>query len=421
MKSESEAADGRTDIAIVGGGMVGATLALLLAAQRRQWRISLIEAAAFAAPDQPHYQPSFDARATALAAGSVELLAELQLWPALARHAGPIRQVHVSDRGHPGGSLIDAAEYGLDALGYVVPNSWLGSVLLQRLRQQPNIRCIAPAKVDALSVTAAGAELTVSSADKREILQAQVAVIADGAHSPLRAAIGIDAEVSDYRQSAIIANVATEQAHRGIAYERFTARGPLALLPLGQGGDGHCSALVWTHATARAEAVAALDDDEFLRQLQAAFGFRLGRFTRVGRRQAYPLQLIVAGEQVRSAVAVMGNAAHFLHPVAGQGFNLALRDCAALAETLALAARRGQRLGELAVLQQYQRLQALDQQLTVGFSDTVTRLFSNASLPAVLLRNLGFLALDALPLAKTWFGRQTMGSAGRRPRLRGNG
>ncbi|TQV69700.1 2-octaprenyl-6-methoxyphenyl hydroxylase [Exilibacterium tricleocarpae] len=410
--------DTETDIAIVGGGMVGATLALLLAAERHDWRVTLIEALPLAAPQQPHYQPSFDARSTAIAAGSAAVLEGLGVWSILAQHATPIRQVHVSDRGHLGGTLIDSGEHGLEALGYVVENAWLGSVLLQRLGQQDNIRCLAPATVEALRFDRRGAVLDLRGDGEPQRLRCRLAVVADGAQSPLRSALGIDVTVTDYHQSAVIANVAFEQPHAGVAYERFTERGPLAILPLQGPRDCGRGALVWTRPSARAEEIMALDEREFLQRLQSCFGFRLGRFTRAGQRHAYPLQLITAAEQVRSALAVMGNAAHFLHPVAGQGFNLALRDCAALAETLSEAQGRGQGPGELSVLQTYVERQARDQLLTTGFSDTITRLFSTSRLPAAVLRNLGFFGLDLLPPAKAWLEQQTMGHAGRRARLR---
>ncbi|MEC8427400.1 MAG: FAD-dependent monooxygenase, partial [Pseudomonadota bacterium] len=202
--------------------------------------------------------------------------------------------------------------------------------------------------------------------------------------------------------------------HCGVAYERFTDQGPMALLPLA-GTDGQQSALVWTQPTAQANAVLSLSDSDFLQVLQQRFGFRLGHMIGVGKRDSYPLQLMVAKEQVRSGIAVMGNAAHFLHPVAGQGFNLALRDCAALADTLARAQRQGQHLGALSVLQGYEQAQLLDQQATIQFSDKLTKLFSSSALPAAALRALGFLGLEGLPPAKQLLAAQTMGQAGRRP------
>ena len=407
------------DVAIVGGGMVGASLACLLAQSCSDQRIALIEAFAMpnGKPDAP-LRPSFDARSTALAQGSVEIFQQLGLWSTLAQHATPLHQVHVSDRGHFGGSVIDAAEQGLDALGYVVENRWLGAVLLQQMQAYDNITCIAPARVTSLQPRRDGALLQVSAADASPApLCCKLAVIADGGDSPLRKALGIQTQNTDYGQQAIVANVAFDQSHQQVAYERFTDQGPLALLPLGEGTDNHRSALVWTQPQDRAEAIMGLSDPAFLAELQQRFGYRLGHFTKVGERSAYPLHLVAACEQVRSHIVLMGNAAHSLHPVAGQGFNLALRDCATLVEVLREGERCGAALGKLSQLQEYQRRQHLDQTSTIRFSDTMAQLFSTAQLPAAVLRHLGFLGLELLPAAKDLLARQSMGKAIRSPRL----
>lgn len=254
----------------------------------------------------------------------------------------------------------------------------------------------------------------VFSGGQEQTIHTQLVIIADGADSPLRASLGIDVDIEKYHQTAIIANVALSNPHDGVAYERFTDEGPMALLPLG-GKDGCESALVWTQPEDQADAILALDDEAFMEQLQQRFGFRLGHFKSVGKRDAYPLQLMLAKEQVRSSLVVMGNAAHFLHPVAGQGFNLALRDCAALTTVLAKARRAQQPLGALKVLQQYEQQQQLDQQATIQFSDKLTRLFSTAALPSAGLRALGFLGLETLPGAKQLLASQTMGQTSRRP------
>lgn len=414
------------DIAIVGGGMVGASLACLLANAHTGWRIALIEAFPFPAGDsgkEPLYQPSFDARSSAIAQGSVEIFQELGLWQTLRRHATPIEQVHVSDRGHLGGSVIDAREHGIEAVGYVVENAWLGSVLLKRVQQLDNVRCLAPGKVRRLQPRQRGAQLSVEGEGQqtREI-RCQLAVIADGGDSPLRKALGIETKTREYRQHAIIANVSFSEPHRHIAYERFTDSGPLALLPMSSSAsdktDSCRSALVWTQPDEQVERILGLSDEEFLAELQERFGFRAGHFTRVGERSAYPLKLVTACEQVRSSVAIMGNAAHFLHPVAGQGFNLALRDCATLVDVLREAQAQQECLGSIAVLQRYLRLQALDQEATIQFSDAITRLFSTARLPAAVLRHLGFLGLELLPAAKGLLAQQAMGKTGRRARVR---
>lgn len=396
------------DIAIIGGGMVGASLALLLARKNPQWTIALLEARSFSRGD---YRPSFDARSTAIAHGSVEILQALGIWSALAQEATAIQQVHVSDAGHFMGGLIKADDYQLDAVGYVIPNAWIGQVLDAQLHTQANIQLLAPAQVSKLTPRQTGATLQLASGEQ---LNCKLAVIADGSDSPLRAALGIETQTRDYGQQAIIANVAFSEPHKHVAYERFTDQGPLALLPLGKSAAACESALVLTLPHDVAQDAMRMSDAEFLQHLQGRFGHRLGKFMRVGERHAYDLQLISASEQVRSHVALVGNAAHYLHPVAGQGFNLSLRDCLCLADALLQGERAGKALGELRVLQEYLHRQQLDQQLTTEFSDKLVRLFSSASLPLIALRHLGFIGLDMLPAAKARFAAQTMGTAGAR-------
>jgi len=304
---------------------------------------------------------------------------------------------------------------GVEALGYVVANAWIGRVLVNHLQSLANVEVLAPATVTHLQPLPRGARLEISADGNAIELTTQLAIIADGAQSPLRAALGIDNQVQDYQQTAIIANIGLEQSHNGIAYERFTDQGPMALLPLGGSLEGRSSALVWTQPSDKAEQILALSDDDFLQHLQQRFGHRLGRLASVGKRDSYPLSLSVAKEQIRSSIVVMGNAAHFLHPVAGQGFNLALRDCAALTATLKAEALSEQPvLGSLSTLNRYMDQQRLDQQATIHFSDQLTKLFSTAELPQAALRALGFIGLECVPPVKQWLAKQTMGDAGRR-------
>ncbi len=368
------------DIAIIGGGMVGTSLASLLAASQPQLRIALIEAQPFAQADELHFQSSFDARSTALSYGTATILRELGLWETLQQHITPIVQVHVSDRGHFLGGVIDAKENNLDAVGYVIENAWLGNVLLAHVQAQKNIQCFTSSTVTALTPQQDCALLNVQTDAQHFFIKTSLAVIADGGDSPLRAALGIGTQTRAYGQTAIITNVEFSEPHCGVAYERFTADGPVALLPLGESNNAQQSALVWT---------------------------------RVAKRFAYPLQLVLAEEQIRSHIVLLGNAAHFLHPVAGQGFNLALRDCVCLVETLRDAIALHQSPGDLSVLQAYLRKQALDQQLTIEFSDKLVRLFSNDQLPLIALRHLGLLSLESIPFIKNQFIAQTMGTAGR--------
>ena len=398
------------DIAIIGGGMVGASLALLLAQQKPDWTIAVLEAQVFEDLDRAH--ENFDARSTAISHGSVEIFRDLGVWNILSQHATAISKVHVSDAGHFMGGLIDSAAYELDAVGCVIPNAWLGRALLEQLKSFDNIQYITPVRVERLIPLQKGAQLTLQSAEQSLNLNCKLAVIADGGSSPLRAALGIDSRIKNYNQKALIANVAYSEPHNNIAYERFTEQGPLALLPLGKSAAARESALVLTLPSDQANEIFALSDNELLQHLQQRFGNRLGKFLRIGERHIYDLKLVTASEQIRSHIVLVGNAAHFLHPVAGQGFNLSLRDCVCLVNSLIQGEAQGNSLGELSVLQDYLRQQMQDQTLTIEFSDKLVRLFSSSSLPLMALRHLGFVGLDLLPTVKTQFAAQTMGTAG---------
>lgn len=391
----------RFNLAIVGGGLVGASLALALqaGARERGWKIVLIEP--FAPGDA--YQPSYDARSSALSFGARRIYEQLGLWQDIARRAEPILQIQVSDRGRFGATRLSALEEGVPALGYVVENAWLGQCLWQGLDPEV-ISWRVPAEVRKMQPVAGGYRLSLS--DETE-LDCDLAILADGGRSSLREQLGIGVRQRPYGQSALIANISPAEAHCGQAFERFTDQGPMALLPL---PENRC-ALVWTRTGDDTQRLAALDERSFLRELQDVFGYRLGRLCQVGARHVYPLTLVEADEQVRSHLVVLGNAAHSLHPIAGQGFNLSLRDADALARTLLESA---QAPGDLATLQRYRDRQQLDQQLTVGFSDKVTRLFGSTKSAVTAGRNLGLLGLDLLPPAKRWFARQAMG-LGTRP------
>jgi 2-octaprenyl-6-methoxyphenol hydroxylase len=386
----------RVNLAIIGGGLVGASLALALqdTARQRGWHIALIE------PFAPgsEYQPSYDARSTALSYGSRLIYERLGLWQCIAQRAEPIQQIHVSDRGRFGAARLQAIEEGVPALGYVVENAWIGHCLWQALDADViEWRC--PAEVVGMQRVDDGYRLTLND---ETCLDCDLAILADGGRSALREQLGIVVTSKPYGQSALIANVSPLEAHRGQAFERFTDDGPMAMLPL---SDNRC-ALVWTRASADAERLLRVSEANFLAELQQAFGYRLGALQQVGARHLYPLSLVEAQEQVRAHLVVLGNAAHSLHPIAGQGYNLSLRDTLALAEVLIGSDAP---LGDFTTLQRYQQRQQRDQNMTVGFSDQVTRLFSNAQPLLATGRNLGLLGLDLLPPAKRWFARQAMG------------
>ncbi len=383
-------------LAIIGGGLVGASLALALqqGARQRGWQIHLVEP--FAPGEE--YQPSYDARSTALSYGTRLIYQRLGLWAQIAERAEPILHIHVSDSGRPGAARLNARTEGVPALGYVVENAWIGHCLWQALDDRVVTRHC-PAEVEHLQAQADGYRLAFTDGQR---LDCALAVLADGGRSGLREQLGIELEREPYGQTALIANITPGKPHGGQAFERFTDQGPMAMLPL---RDDRC-ALVWTRPEQDASRLAALNEADFLAELQQAFGYRLGALQQVGARHLDPLALIEAREQVRAGLAVLGNAAHSLHPIAGQGYNLSLRDTQALAETLL---RSEAPLGDLSVLQGYQRRQRLDQRMTIGFSDQLTRLFADSGTLMVAGRNLGLVGLDLVPPAKRWFTRQAMG------------
>lgn len=398
---------GKFDVVIAGGGLVGAALACALA--DLPLRILVVEAV----PPRAAGQPSYDDRSSALAYGSQRIVAGLGLWSALAPEAAPIQHIHISDRGRLGRAELHAAEHGVPALGYVVPNRALGQALYARLATLGNVTLRCPAKVVAVDPSGPRARCTIEDAAGRETLDAALAVVADGAGSELRAQLGIEVSRFTYGQSAVIANVTAERPAAGWAFERFTEQGPVALLPR---ASGDLAAIVTVAADA-AEALAGGPPQAYATLLAERFGDRLGAFTRIGARAHYPLALTRATSQVVGRAVVVGNAAHALHPVAAQGFNLSLRDVAALAEVVADALTAGGDAGDSAALAHYAGWRAGDQRRMSVLSDGLARVFANPLSSVGIARSLGLLAFDLLPPAKRAFAKEMMGLSGRLPRL----
>ncbi|TBW58483.1 2-octaprenyl-6-methoxyphenyl hydroxylase [Marinobacter halodurans] len=400
-----------TDILIAGGGLAGATLALALSHRLPQLRVTVAEAFPLAPDARPEdYQPSYDARSTALAWGSRLIYGDLGLWPALSPHATPIRRIHVSDRGRFGATRLSAEEHGQDALGYVVDNRLLGLVLMRALAGQSAVSWQAPAKVVGVEPLAEGVNVRLSRGEDTLSLRARCLVVADGGRSGLREQLGFNVDTSDYGQNALIANVTFSNPHDFVAYERFTDAGPMALLPRGKPGRaGREAALVWTLEDAALEGILALDGRDRLARLQTRFGWRLGRFVKMGECTHYPLPLTTVQEAVRPGMVLVGNAAHTLHPVAGQGFNLALRGLVALVDAFQSAVDAGRPLGDLGILQAYQSRHRQDQQDTVRFSDSLIQIFGHHSAALSAARDAGLVGLDLVPGARRWFARRAMG------------
>lgn len=397
------------DVAISGGGLVGASLALALAPLGL--KVALIEAV----PQGRSEHPSFDERTTALANGSVRIFRSLGVWRQMEREATPIRRIHVSDQGRFGIARIEAAEQGLESLGCVLPNRVMGAALWEGLRAEPGVQVIAPARVVATTVEPGSRTVRIERDGAEPLdLRARLVVAADGARSTLREQACIAAEHWEYSQTAIISTMSTQRFHDHTAYERFTPDGPIAVLPL---ADGRCG-LVWTRRPQDAARLLALPDEEFLAQLQSAFGFRLGRLLRIGVRHSYDLALSRSERHVGDRLAIVGNAAQGLHPIAGQGFNLGLRDAASLAEVLADALAEGATdVGDPTRLAAYARWREEDRRRIVAFTDGLVRLFGSPLGLLRGLRSIGLLAFDSLPAAKGAMARLSVGAAGRIPRL----
>lgn len=405
------------DVVIVGGGLVGASLACALGSlpEADTQRIAVIESFSF----QSKQQPSFDDRTVALAYASRQIFSALGLWQSIeSLGVAPIHHIHISDRGHIGVSHLDRHSVNQDALGYVATSRVLGQALHAKLQDLSNIHMLCPATVKQVEFNQASATLSIEHNDEIKALRAGLVIAADGGDSLIRQQAGVKILQHNYGQSALIANVRVDRAHQQLAYERFTSTGPMALLPTTDiDGNNQRFALVWTEKPDQAERLQSLSDADFLTELQQRFGQRPGKFIQVGKRDVYPLKMLHAREHVRPRLAFIGNAAHTMHPVAGQGFNLGLRDVAVLAQVITDAWRGQRDIGSMAVLREYANWRRRDHVQTMATTDTLVRLFSSSFPPIQLGRNLALLALDMLPPLKKIMTRQAMGYVGKLPRL----
>ncbi len=396
------------DCLIVGGGLVGASLAWALGGEGL--RLAVLETTPGSVPTPP----SYDDRGLALSPSSQRVLQGLGLWEQLRAESTPILRIHVTERGRFAFTRLQAGELGVEALGYVVVARALGAVLLQRLGQLDNVQLLRPAKPSRIERHPSRIDVRINQGlHGARTLSARLLIAADGGDSQTRGLLGIESHSRDYRQTAVVATVSPEQPHHGTAYERFTPSGPLALLPM---TEQRCVA-VWTVRSEQAQALLQLDDTAYQEGLRERSGGYLGGFQRAGSRRAYPLHLIQAQRIVGPRAAVVGNAAHTLHPNAAQGLNLGLRDVATLAELVVDAFRQGADMGDPQLLKTYADLRRDDQRRVLRLSDGLARLFYNEFLPAILLRDAAMLAVDLLPPLKSALARRAMGLAGRQPRL----
>jgi len=397
------------DVAIVGGGLVGASLASALAPLG--YRVAVLEAV----PPRAAVQPSYDDRTLALNLASCRILEALGLWRRLSAHATPIRTIIVNELGRPGRVVLDAAEMGLDAFGQVVEARAFGAAVLSHLETLDGVTLHSPARLVGWRADEQHAELEVRADAGDFILRARLVVAADGADSVLRQLAGIAAREKDYGQTAVICNVTPSKPHHNVAWERMTPTGPFAVLP----HQGERCGLVWCLPHDQAGTLLEWPEESFLAAASERFGDEIGPFLRVGRRSAYPLRLVVPERDLFSRGVLVGNAAHVIHPAGAQGFNLGLRDVAALAEVLSepLAGGPVPDPGAGAILEAYGRWRRPDREATVTWADTLAGLFASPLGLSAAARSLGLLAHAWSPTLRRRLAIRAMGYRGRAPRL----
>ena len=395
-------------VIIVGGGMVGLSLSLMLA--KANIAVKLLEAVKYPNYDDQNvapYHSSFDVRNTALSRRSVQIYQKLGLWDALQQHATPILQVHITEQGSFGKARLIAEQEKVESFGQVIENAWLGRVLLTQVRQQPLIELIDGVQVTALTQDAEQVHIEAKRGDEVLKLESKLLIAADGRDSFCRQAIGVGVDVHDYDQVEIVTTVQTSKPHEQVGFERFSALGPLALLPL---PGEYRRSVVWpVKKGTEGEWLGEENDQHFLDALQKTYGDRAGKFEKTGKRFSYPLSQVLAHKQAVGRVILMGNAAHTIHPVAGQGFNLCLRDADVLVRYLVNQLTASDDIGNPDNLLAYEQARLSDQQRVIKFCDTVVRGFSTQNPLLKLIRNTGLIAFDVIPGVKPLVANYAMG------------
>ncbi|MFP8817054.1 2-octaprenyl-6-methoxyphenyl hydroxylase [Acinetobacter johnsonii] len=396
------------EVIIVGGGMVGLSLALMLAKQNIA--VKLLEAIKYPNYDDENlapYHSSFDARNSALSRRTVQIYQELGLWSALQEYATPILEVNITEQGSFGKARLKAEQEKVESFGQVIENAWLGRVLLTEVQKQPLIELIDGVQVTQLTQNADMAYIEASRGEEQLSLQAKLVIAADGRDSFCRKALGIGASEHDYDQVAIVTTVQTSKPHNHVGFERFSSLGPLALLPL---PGEYRRSVVWpVKKGTEGEWLGDENDQHFLDALQDTYGDRAGKFQKTGKRFSFPLSQVLAEKQAVGRVVLMGNAAHTIHPVAGQGFNLCMRDAHVLVRYLTEQIAQNADLGDAEILQAYEASRLTDQQRVIKFCDSVVRGFSNSNPILKFIRNTGLVAFDTIPGIKPLVANYAMG------------
>lgn len=396
------------EVIIVGGGMVGLSLALMLA--KANIAVKLLEAIKYPNYDDANlapYHSSFDARNSALSRRSVQIYQELGLWHALQAHATPILEVHITEQGSFGKARLKAEQEKVESFGQVIENAWLGRVLLTEVRKQPLIELIDGVQVTSLTQDTDQALIEAIRGEEHLSLQAKLVIAADGRDSFCRKALGIGASEHDYDQVAIVTTVQTSKPHNQVGFERFSHLGPLALLPL---PGEYRRSVVWpVKKGTEGEWLGDENDQHFLDALQETYGDRAGKFQKTGKRFSFPLSQVLAEKQAVGRVVLMGNAAHTIHPVAGQGFNLCMRDAYVLVRYLTEQLAQSDDIGQPSMLLAYEQARLTDQQRVIKFCDSVVRGFSNQNPILKFIRNTGLVAFDTIPGIKPLVANYAMG------------
>ena len=416
------------DIIISGGGLSGSLMALSLADLTKPdgslLSIAIVEAnkpdfntLAEHKTSQSNTTPLFDDRVLALSHASADYLKSVNVWQHIENDACAIQKIDISDRGHYGKARIDANNHGVSALGYVIAMAKIGEGQLAALASKANVKWFSPESIvdidwqesieasqeNSCSTEQLKNKLIKVSLRSGDVLQTHLLLACDGANSPCRVLANIEASKSDYHQVALIANVATEKSHNNKAFERFTENGPIAMLPLtALNSIPHRCSLVWTMSAEQSEKLLTLNDDDFCEQLEVAFGSWLGKITQVGKRDVYPLVLLQAKQQTYHRMALIGNASHTIHPIAGQGFNLGLRDVQLMASLIEKQLLTQSDVGDFALLNEYSVQRTQDQKQIISLTDSLVTLFSNDLPPLIAGRNTGLKVMNYFqPLKRT--------------------
>ncbi len=394
------------DILIVGGGLAGNCLALAL--KDAGLRMAIIEANT---REQLQNSPAGD-RALALSAGTVKMLQALNIWKGIENKATAIKDIHISDRGHFGKARLSAKKQGVEALGYVISARDI-EIHVAKMVETSGIEQITPARVAGLMSGLESVNVNVKQEKKSLNFTAKLLVGADGGQSSVRRLLDIPQQVTEYGQTALVTTVKSSLPHKNVAFERFTESGPLAILPV---SNEECS-VVWTRSTEDAEDLMWISEEEFILQLQECFGYPLGLLSLSAPRRAFPLSLIRAENMVLGRAVIIGNAVHQLHPVAGQGFNLGMRDVVQLAEMIIKQQKNNTDIGGPIFLETYAKTRQKDHNQTIGFTDNLVKIFSSDCLPLAAARSVSLAVMDHISIAKSILAKHAMGLSGRLPRV----